>query len=97
MSYIYTCEFGFVHSSKYIKMIVTASSFIEARVKFINKCMARYSDIKQIDLNLFCEEYHTPTIFNTQQDLLIFLKKIININTIECCGNSFFSIEDKYD
>ena len=100
---IYICNLYFPNATKYITITLIASSFEEARNKFISKCMEKYDEIKKgIDLAALlptCGElssYENILQINTPKDLEKYLEENVNRDTIECHNEGSFTIKYEY-
>jgi hypothetical protein len=100
---IYICNLYFPNATKYITITLITSSFEEARLRFIIKCLEKYDEIKKgIDFAALlptCGElsdYNKIVPINTPEEFQDYLEKYVNEKTITSV-NEYFAILDEYD
>uniref|UniRef100_A0A6C0AEY3 Uncharacterized protein n=1 Tax=viral metagenome TaxID=1070528 RepID=A0A6C0AEY3_9ZZZZ len=100
---IFRCSKTFRYAKHYIFVILTAKNFLEAKKKFILKCLSEYENIVNnidFDFELFYdknEDYGNPCKFDKKLDFENWLKINVEDEDIELLGNCEFEIIDRYD
>ena len=65
---IYKCNIGFINTYSYIKVILISPNKMEAKRKFIKRCLEEYDKvIKHINFNELSEPYDSPLSFDNAE------------------------------